>query len=326
MDSGRSSEIAFDCSSFRLYMDGRVERNAHRMETMSAGFDPDTSVASKDVVIDAATGAKVRLYLPPAAQAAAAAATTPKKLPILVFFHGGYFIVGSSAEPMYHRYVNSLVARSGAVAVSVEYRLAPEHRLPAAYDDSWAALRWAVSGADPWLADHGDLGRVFLVGVSAGGNIVHNMAVAVGAEGLPAAAGVQPPRVEAVVELHPSFSGQRKMEVEDEAFFRANNNRWAVIFPGARGGVEDPRINPTADGAPSLAELAGRRLLVCTASEDPRGARAKAYCDAVRASGWQGKAEWFESEGVGHGFFVLEPGSRTAAALMDRVVAFLAGH
>ncbi|CAN6217909.1 unnamed protein product [Urochloa humidicola] len=323
MDSGSSSEIAFDCSSFCLYKDGRVERNAHRMETTPAGFDPETGVASKDVVIDAATGATVRLYLPPAAQAEA-----NNKLPILIFFHGGYFIVGSASEPMYHRYVNSLVARSGAVAVSVEYRLAPEHPLPAAYDDSWAALRWAVSGADPWLSDHGDLGRVFLVGVSAGGNIVHNMAVDVGAGGLlPAAAGDEPtPRVEAVVQLHPSFSGQRRMEVEDEVFFRANNNRWGVIFPGARGGVDDPRINPTAAGAPSLAELAGQRLLVCTASEDPRGARAKAYCNAVRASGWHGEAEWFESEGVGHGFFVLEPGSRTAAALMDRVVAFLAGH
>ncbi|CAL5064054.1 unnamed protein product [Urochloa decumbens] len=325
MDSGSSSEIAFDCSSFRLYMDGRVERNAHRMETTPAGFDPETGVASKDVVIDAATGAMVRLYLPPAAQAGAGAAATTanNKLPIIVFFHGGYFIVGSSAEPMYHRYVNSLVARTGAVAVSVEYRLAPEHRLPAAYDDCWAALQWAVSGADPWLADHGDLARVFLVGVSAGGNVVHNMAIDLGAGGLPAEAGVE---VEAVVQLHPSFSGQRRMEVEDEVFFRANNNRWAVIFPGARGSVEDPRINPTADGAPSLAELGGQRLLVCTASEDPRGPRARAYCDAVRASGWRGKAEWFESEGVGHGFFVLEPGSRTAAALMDRVVAFLAGH
>ncbi|RLN34042.1 hypothetical protein C2845_PM03G36730 [Panicum miliaceum] len=130
-DSG-SKEIAFDCSSFRLYMDGRVDRNPHRTETMPAGFDADTGVDSKDVVIDAATGATVRLYLPPLQGAA-----TTTKLPILVFFHGGYFIVGSATEPMYHRYVNTLVARARVVAVSVEYRLAPEHPLPAAYDDSW---------------------------------------------------------------------------------------------------------------------------------------------------------------------------------------------
>jgi len=318
MDSG-SREVAFDCSSFRLYMDGRVDRVPHRMETTPAGFDAATGVDSKDVVIDAATGATARLYLPPPLEGGA----TTTKLPVLVFFHGGYFIVGSAAEPMYHRYVNSLVARARVVAVSVEYRLAPEHPLPAAYDDSWAALGWAVSRADPWLSDHGDLGRVFLVGVSAGGNIVHNMALAVGASGLPAA---EPARVEGVIELHPSFSGEQKAEVEDEVFFQANNNRWKIIFPGARNGVEDPRINPTADGAPSLTKLAGQRLLVCTASEDPRAPRARDYCDAVRASGWRGEAEWFESQGEGHGFFVLNPRTSTAAALMDRVVGFLAGH
>ncbi|KAG2635420.1 hypothetical protein PVAP13_2NG154500 [Panicum virgatum] len=268
------------------------------METTPAGFDAATGVNSKDVVIDATTGATVRLYLPPLEGAAAT------KLPFLVFFHGGYFIVGSAAEPMYHRYVKSLVARARVVAVSVEYRLAPEHPLPAAYDDSWAALKWAVSRADPWLSDHGDLSRVFLVGVSTGDNIVHNMAVAVGVSGLPT---IEPARLEGVIELHPSFSSEHKMDVEDEEFWRANNNRWKVIFPGATGGADDPRINPTVDGAPSLMKLAGQRLLVCMASEDPRAPRARDYCDAVRASGWRGEAEWFESEGEGHGFFVLNP-------------------
>ncbi|XP_066390338.1 2-hydroxyisoflavanone dehydratase-like [Miscanthus floridulus] len=314
MDSS-SRVIAFDCSSFRLYMDGQVERAAQRMETVPAGFDADTGVTSKDVVTDVATGATVRLYLPPVQ----GAATT--KLPIVVFFHGGYFIVGSAGEPMYHRYVNSLVARARVVAVSVDYRLAPEHPLPAAYDDSWAALKWAVSGADPWLSDHGDLGRVFLVGVSAGGNIVHNMAVSVGVSGLPAA---EPPRIEGVILLHPSFSGEQKMEAEEGEFWRANNNRWAVIFPSATGGADDPRINPMAAGAPSLSKLVGQRLLVCTASLDPRAPRGAAYCEAVRASGWRGKVEWFETEGEGHGFFVLDPGSHKSGEVMDRVVAFLA--
>lgn len=313
MDSS-SRVIAFDCSSFKLYMDGQVERAAQRMETVPAGFDADTGVASKDVVIDAATGTAVRLYLPPVQ-----GATT--KLPVVVFFHGGYFIVGSAREPMYHRYVNSLVARARVVAVSVDYRLAPEHPLPAAYDDSWAALKWAVSGTDQWLSDHGDLARVFLVGISAGGNIAHNMAVSVGVSGLPAA---EPPRIEGVILLHPSFSGEQKMDVEEEEFWRSNNSRWAVIFPGATGGADDPRINPMADGAPSLEKLVGERLLVCTASLDPRAPRGPGYCEAVRASGWRGKVEWFETEGEDHGFFVLNPGSHKAVEVMDRVVAFLA--
>nr|CAB3457236.1 unnamed protein product [Digitaria exilis] len=314
MDSGRA-EVVFECGDFRLYSDGHVERTGG-MEFVPAGFDADTGVTSKDVVIDAATGVSARLYLP-AIQTDATAAT---KLPILVIFHGGYFVVGSPGCPNFHRYINTLVSKAGVVAVSVDYRLAPEHLLPAAYDDSWAALNWAVSGAaaDPWLSDHGDLGRVFVAGASAGANIAHNMAVA-----------ATPPalveRVEGVILLHPSFCGEQELEDEAEEFWRDNKKRWAVIFPGARGGTDDPRINPMA-AADLLAKLAGKRLFVSTASEDPRASRGRAYCDAVRASGWPGKVEWFESKGEGHAFFVSDHSSHEAVALMDRVVAFVAGH
>ncbi|RLN33205.1 2-hydroxyisoflavanone dehydratase-like [Panicum miliaceum] len=309
-------EVVYSCGYFRLYKDGRAERTSATRHTAPAGFDAETGVTSRDVVIDAATGVAARLYLPPAA------AGTATKLPVLVFYHGGYFVVGSPSHPLFHRYVNSLAAAARVVVVSVRYRLAPEHPLPAAYDDSWAALRWVASGADPWLRDHGDLGRVFLSGVSAGTNIAHNMAIAAGAGGLPA---VTPARVEGVILLHPSFASEQKTDDEDEGFWRANKDRWTVIFPGANGGLDDPRINRMAAGAPSLAELAGERLLVSTASVDPRAPRGRAYCDAVRASGWRGELECFESEGE-HGFFVPDHGSREAAKLMDRVADFLAGH
>eukprot|EP00267_Zea_mays_P038081 XP_008676231.1 probable carboxylesterase 3 [Zea mays] len=95
------------------------------------------------------------------------------------------FVVGSPARPGTHSYLNDLVARSGAIDVSVYYRLASEHKLPAAYDDAWAALRWAVTlGEDLWLLEHADLSGVFLVGCSAGANIVHDTAVRASAAGV----------------------------------------------------------------------------------------------------------------------------------------------
>uniref|UniRef100_A0A0D9XEG4 Alpha/beta hydrolase fold-3 domain-containing protein n=1 Tax=Leersia perrieri TaxID=77586 RepID=A0A0D9XEG4_9ORYZ len=291
MDSS-CTEIVVDTGTFRLYKDGHTERTGD-VETVPAGFDADTGVTSKDVVIDAVTGVFVRLYLP---RIAVEEATDDdcKKLPIVVFFHGGYFVVGSAACPKHHSYINSVAARAGVIFVSVNYRLAPEHLLPAAYDDSWAALNWAVSGADPWLSDHGDTGRIFLAGGSAGGNIAHNMTIA---------AGAVPARIEGTILLHPSFCGETRMEGEPEEFWDSVRKRWAIIFPDAKGGLDDPRMNPMAAGAPSLRKLACERMLVCAASLDPRRQRERAYYDAVKSSGWGGEIEWLESEGEGHGFF-----------------------
>ncbi|KAI5444702.1 hypothetical protein KIW84_013106 [Lathyrus oleraceus] len=62
-----------------------------------------------------------------------------------------------------------------AVVVSVEYRLAPEHRLPAAYEDAVEALHWIKTNqSDEWLKNHVDYSNVFLMGSSAGGNIAYN--------------------------------------------------------------------------------------------------------------------------------------------------------
>ncbi|KAM0918357.1 hypothetical protein ACQ4PT_008918 [Festuca glaucescens] len=170
-----TTKLSFDSRLLRVYEDGRVER-LFGTETTLPGFDAAIGVSSKDVVIDGTTGVFVRLYIPdlPGSDSQC------KKLPILVYFHGGGLVVESASSPTYHRYLNSLVSKAGVLAVSVNYRLAPEHPLPAAYEDSWTALRWAASRDDPWLSEHGDTGRMFLAGDSGGANIVHNMAIMAG--------------------------------------------------------------------------------------------------------------------------------------------------
>jgi acetyl esterase/lipase len=164
-----ATKLWFDSPLLRVYDDGRVER-FYGTDTTAPGFDADTGVTSKDVVIDSATGVFARLYIP-----AVLLATEHKKLPILVYFHGGGLILDSAVSPMYHRYLNSVVSKASVLAVSVNYRLAPEHPVPAAYEDSWTALVWAASGADPWLSEHGNASRIFLASDSGGANIVHNM-------------------------------------------------------------------------------------------------------------------------------------------------------
>ncbi len=86
--------------------------------------------------------------------------------PILVWYHGGGFTIGSldSHDPI----CRQLCAQAECLVVSVDYRLAPEHRFPAAVDDAFAALQWiGAHGAEIG----GDPGRIAVSGDSAGGNL-----------------------------------------------------------------------------------------------------------------------------------------------------------
>ncbi|HUY20964.1 MAG TPA: alpha/beta hydrolase [Acidimicrobiales bacterium] len=87
-------------------------------------------------------------------------------LPVVVYFHGGGFVIGGieSHDPL----CQQLATRVPAVVVSVEYRLAPEHRFPAAVDDAFDALRWVSANA---AALGGDAARLAVAGDSAGGNL-----------------------------------------------------------------------------------------------------------------------------------------------------------
>nr|GEX53867.1 2-hydroxyisoflavanone dehydratase-like [Tanacetum cinerariifolium] len=133
-----------------------------------------------------------RLYLPVSAA---------KKLPLIIYIHGGAFSIESAFSTLYHTHLNSLTAAAEAISISIEYRLAPEHLIPACYDDfgdsaganiahnlavragvDREALKWIEQQSDTWIKDHADLNRVFLVGDSAGANIAHNLAVRAGVD------------------------------------------------------------------------------------------------------------------------------------------------
>ncbi|XP_047064166.1 probable carboxylesterase 12 [Lolium rigidum] len=310
-----SSEVEIELFPFiRVYKNGKIER-LFGTRTVPASLDATTGVASKDVTIDPATGLSVRLYLPPAAAGGSA-----KKLPVLVYFHGGGFMVESAASPTYHRYLNALAARAGAIAVSVEYRRVPEHPLPAAYDDSLAALAWAVDacaagggGSEPWLAAHGDASRVFLAGDSAGANIAHNVALRAAAEGAVIAG---------VMLLHPFFwDPSNSMSPELEVRIR---REWRFMCARADAKLDDPRICPTSAGAvPLLAAMPCGRVMVAVAEDDFLVAKGRAYHAALLASGWRGEAELVDTPGQDHVFHLLRPGTEAAAEMLGRVADFI---
>ncbi|HLP18290.1 MAG TPA: alpha/beta hydrolase [Bacteroidota bacterium] len=86
--------------------------------------------------------------------------------PLLVFFHGGGFVLGTLDE--FDPFCTFLAAGASCIVVSVDYRLAPEHKYPAAVDDAVAAVSWIAAHAEEL---HGDASRIAVIGDSAGANL-----------------------------------------------------------------------------------------------------------------------------------------------------------
>lgn len=118
---------------------------------------PEPVAQVQDRVIPGPAGdIPVRLYTPEGAG----------PFPILVYFHGGGWVIGSLETV--DAACRSLANRAGCLVVSVDYRLAPEHKFPAAAEDCYAATKWAVDNAASLNAD---ASRVAVGGDSAGGNL-----------------------------------------------------------------------------------------------------------------------------------------------------------
>jgi acetyl esterase len=95
---------------------------------------------------------------------------TPQKsltpLPICIFYHGGGMVIGSLDG--YDTLCRQICVQSGCIIVSVDYRLAPEHKFPAAIDDAYAAFLWVLQHAEDF---GGDKNAIAVSGDSAGGSL-----------------------------------------------------------------------------------------------------------------------------------------------------------
>ncbi|XVF45163.1 hypothetical protein PTKIN_Ptkin02bG0183000 [Pterospermum kingtungense] len=314
MESNTSDIVIDGAPLLRVYKDGRVERLLGT-QIVSPGLDPKTNVESKDVVYSQETAQSVRLYIPKGVD------SSTQKLPLLVYFHGGGFCIETAFSPTYHNYLNSLVAEANIVAVSVDYRRAPEHPLPVAYDDSWDALKWFAShyggnGPEQWLNSYVDFDRVYLSGDSAGANIAHHIAIKTSKEN---PGGVN---LVGIVLTHPYFWGKEPVgdETKDPVVRAKIEGIWRLASPTTTGS-DDPWINPIDNQ--NLADLGCTKVLVCVAEKDILRHRGWYYCEKLKESGWGGEVELMEAPGEEHVFHLMKPTCENAVTKMKKVAAFM---
>ena len=243
---------------------------------------------------------RLRIYTPPGAG----------PFPVMVYLHGGGWVIGSLAA--YDGLARDLCRDNACVVVAVDYRLAPEHRFPAATEDCLAALAWVHANC---AALGGDPTRVVLAGDSAGGNLATVTAARARDAALPVAAQLL---VYPVTGYHtpptPSYAEPDKGRM----LTRAQMVWFFEQYLASPAAAADPRACPLAN-----ADLGGMPpALVITAGRDPLRDEGAQYARAMAAAGVA--VEHVHHADEQHGFVGLSGPSRAHRRAMAGIHDWLA--
>jgi acetyl esterase len=229
--------------------------------------------------------------------------STPRTEAIVLYFHGGGFILGGLDS--HDDVCAELCQRTGHEVVSVDYRLAPEHRHPAAFDDARTAFDWAAAKHDR---------SIVLAGDSAGGNLA--AAVSHATRGLARTPVGQ-------VLIYPGLGGDRVgRSYQDHANAPMLTVRDLEFYKDIRtSGIVRTRIEtlyPLSDtdfsGLPPT--------VIVTAECDPLSSDGETYRDRILSAG--GKAWWHEEPGLVHGYLRARRTVGRARASFGRIASAVA--
>jgi acetyl esterase len=194
--------------------------------------------------------------------------------PALVYFHGGGFVFGNLDT--HDGVCRALAKASGAVVVAVDYRLAPEHKFPAAVDDSYAATKWVAANAERLGID---AHRIAVGGDSAGGNLATVIAMRCHDAGGPALAAQV--LIYPVTDVSTFETGSHRELAEGYFLTRAGMEWFTGHYLASADHKRHPEVSPLL--APNLSGLPP--ALIITAEFDPLRDEGEAYAKRLQQAG-----------------------------------------
>lgn len=243
-----------------------------------------------------------------------------RKLPVMLQFHGGGFVSGSNDSMANDFFCRRIAKLCDVIVLAVGYRLAPENRYPAAFDDGFKVLSWLAKQAnlaecsmsigntrgggsdqrkseihrrivdtfgasmvEPWLAAHGDPSRCVLLGVSCGSNIADFVA----RQSVEAGKLLDPVKVVAQVLMYPFFIGtiptHSEIKLANSYFYDKAMCilAWKLFLPEEEFSLDHPAANPLVPNRGPPRKLMPPTLTV-VAEHDWMRDRAIAYSEELR--------------------------------------------
>jgi acetyl esterase len=231
-------------------------------------------------------------------------------LPALVYYHGGGWVIGDLDT--HDVQCRQTAAEAGIVVVAVDYRLAPEHKFPAAIDDAWAATRWVVAHGSELAIDSR---RIAVGGDSAGGNLAAVVALMARDAG-------NAPAITLQVLTYPvtDLSSESKSygDFADGYMLTRDSMRWFKNhYLKSSSDADDWRASPLR--AASLAGLPP--ALIITAGFDPLRDEGAAYAARMTEAG--GSVDYVCYGGMVHGFMPMGKLIDTGNRAISHVAASL---
>ncbi|KAL5712300.1 hypothetical protein ACHQM5_014488 [Ranunculus cassubicifolius] len=215
-------------TDFSRRSDGTVNRFLLNLliPTINPPSKPVNGLRISDIVVHSGRNLWFRLFVP-------TEISIETKLPVVAFFHGGWFTFLSADTKQYDSLCRRLALEIPAVIVSVNYRLSPEFKCPAAYDDGFDCLKFIDRKSFDEFPENADLSKLFLAGGTAGGNIAHNVARRVAErEGE-----FSELKVIGLIAIQPLFGGVERTESEIElngvkfTSFERSDWHWKAFLP-----------------------------------------------------------------------------------------------